>query len=811
MKIFLWVVIFLLSAGVIADDAVSSTKWRLSGGAREVFDTPLGAVYRIESGEPHALIRNADKKDSRIPLMGGLLYTSFLKDNERTKRIVVAEFKIRAYPALEKKEGPDFSFVLAFSENSEMQNDYRSLNGLMHVSEWGGAFPLSNYFPDATRMITYRGIRLRPDFEPVAIRIAFDTVTGELFSSHNGNNRVFTSANGMAKWPKENAFVSTISGALNKTPGSPIRVRSLGIVTMKAMDGGRNQYLEISPPTVRLFDKMEEVIELTPLQFSLYPYGSYAPDAKKAAHNSAELVKNAKRDKNPEVQYAAALKLLYGGENFCDPEAAVKLLEDAARDSHVLALYQLGVCYYRGYGVEPDLKKALKYLGDAVDFNYQNAQALEWFVRWEMARRPFFMIEDLLKKFDEIKIKSPYEHDFRHLRKVVGYFGAGGVPYSIKDVVFEEYMWMTRLKGDETFADYAISTGYFPAYAAKARPSLVKLDDNERLELLEKGVRAGDVSAVPDLLFVKARLNKLLPDDFTAERDIIFAENAQYLFLAYASRNPDLPGIKEFIQQNQRDADRFLRGTNSPDKHILAALMTLARWLPPKTVLAPVRRDDMATRETFERNEHEIAKAMENLLRAAEADNPTAQYLLSYLYFRNDLPTAGVNLTGFDPQRTLMRAAAQGHIKALMLLAEQELNHNNNIEKALQYLELPCKTNYAPALYLKGQVLYNSNPRRREAKQTFLRAAQLGDHRGRQSLALLFPSGPDKKRKYWYEFIRADLKSRSLDYFDPYYPVLYQDLYSWKRKETTRITQDLEAQSWLDRKNEIIKEYRKKH
>jgi TPR repeat protein len=803
--------IFLCLGCLCAEDEGILRKWRLSGGVGKMFDTPIGAVYRVEPGEVYFIPdmnyskrKEWERNKRDMPQMGGLLYVSFLADNKPTKRIVVIDFKIRLYPVFSKKGSPDFEFSLVRSENSEMQNDYRMLNGLLMIRSNSGVFLSSSYCPMYPVVMVYRNNpRFRPDFEPLSMRVIFDTTTEEVVTSFNGQNEVHTTRARVKNWPKENIDSSLAASHYgNSASGNnaPAKVRSLGILCMASKVGDKPQFLEISSPVIRLFDKIEETKDLQPALFSPYPYGQYLPESKKTIGNAEELIRLAHRDKNPEVQYAVALRLLYGNEDYCYPVEAIRLLEKAAQDGHVLAFYQLGVCYYRGYGVAVDTKKALRYLRNASDFNYQNAEALEWFIEWDQAHRPYFMVEDFIKKIEKLQDKYiHFEHDARHLRGVVcAIYGALGYePYSLKDVLGLGYVnsWINKNEQMQPkyFIDQAINLGYASAYVAKAR-YFKGLDNTEKLRLLKEGVKAGDTAAIPEMLLAMGRNNQLSLDEFTVERDLIFADHALYQFLARVMKNPDDPSVKAFLAGDNTKAIKLLENSSFPDKHLLLGLLGIIGQLPPRSGL----KKNAVSSETIM-----------YLIQAAAAADPMAQYILASRHFRNDLPEKEIKGVKFNPHELLLSACKQGDLKAAMLMAE--LEQHSNTTNALNCLEKVCMTDYAPAFFLKGQILQRLG-RQKEAEQAFQKTVELGDYRGLQMLARFSRNNPKLEQKLWYEYIQADLRSRTLDHYDPYFPQLYRDLYKWKQIDSTppNKAQDKMQDSWRNQKVEEIKKYQRK-
>ena len=67
-----------------------------------------------------------------------------------------------------------------------------------------------------------------------------------------------------------------------------------------------------------------------------------------------------------------------------------QIAEKAAKKYHVLALYQLGVCHWRGYGVAPDRKAAEKYLKESMRYGYPDAGVLLALIQLKEHGDPWF-------------------------------------------------------------------------------------------------------------------------------------------------------------------------------------------------------------------------------------------------------------------------------------------------------------------------------------------------------------------------------------------------------------------------------------
>lgn len=763
--------------GADSKESVSTGDWELKGGVKRLFETPIGHVYQFEPSPdyhfPSPPVRphppNCKCKFCKSPNMEGMLQYSFLKSNKVNKRFVVLDFHIRAYPALEEGKCGDFRFALIRSSSSDMSDNYKDLNGL---------FDETLFTTPRNGILSFVWIdrkypRIRPDFEPVATRFIFDAKQEKITVENNGFQRIY-------KHETRERIIPPV-------------IRSIGLITMAGSDKYRRRYLEISPPIIRQYDTREEVDVLKPLLFSTYPYESYqyTEDKKKQDDSFETLVRNAFKSKNPDFQYAIALKLLYGGPEQCDPAKALELLDRAAKKDHVPAFYQLGICYFRGYGTAPDLKKSLRYMEKALDHEYGSAAALRWFIRWDGAGRPVFATEEFIKDYEKHIAFHPWNYDLFHICQLLNTAGDSAFLMPVPKTLMTgnrsaSLFWINRDSRTEQyrFVDHAIASGYYPAYAAKAMQTaeLVRLDDGRflmadligrpdaaarKIQLLQTGIAAGDNSAIPELLRELAKNQKLELKEFTPERDMLFAENALYQFLAFGMKNPGVPGMAEYCREGGFIAEKALRQSDSPEAKYMLGLLKLIDKEVPKMLMCAIRE-----------HVEDVEEGFQLLQDAAGGGIPGAQYLLGYYLWKKDIPVARYK---FSARELMESAMSKGHPKAAFVLASITLE-NNYPSKALAYLKTPCAAGYAPAFYLQGNILHKMG-RREEAKQAYAEAAKAGEHRGLRESAL-YSSGSRKTTAndhLWHDYIQTDLRHRTFDSADPYYPNPYAEFYKWER------------------------------
>ncbi len=763
--------ILIFTVQLCADTSgVRTGEWMTSQDEVKLFRTPIGYVYtlprcaHIKIVHPSELTVLHERKYGVDVKIDGLLQFSFLKNNEKNKRFVIIDFKVRSFAALPSDSTADFLFCLAFSAMDKIPLHTEYLNSMLSIASVGPPYFEARFRTKEEKVETDENYPyLRPSFQPISFRIIIDLKDKNVAVSYNGQ-RITPSKRLESKAEKW-------------------EIRSVGILVHGRRTDLQNSRLEISPPVVRQFDSLEELERLPPFLFEPYPYNSYLSLERKKNMDKDDLIERARKHSNPDYQYVAAMKLIYGDKNFCDPVAAVDLLEKAVRQKHVLAMYQLGVCLYRGYGVVPDISKSLKYVQESAWYNYSKADALYWFIQWDSAYRPIFQsghfMEIKREGLPEISKYHVYDHDRGFVNLFRDNTSAYSPEISPKYSRFDDYAinWVNRdhRKKPLYFIDQAINSGYAPAYAAKARrDKRLRLvndkfeeetnwpdKDNEFRQLLSEGVRNGDKTVLPELMLELARKKQLPAEYFSNENNQQFSRHALYQILFFHHLNPQFPGIADYLSDNSGEALSKLRKINSADSELLQGLIKLVDKDPAKVTLKEIKTV-----------ESEAAEAFRHLLKAANMNNTVAQYLVGYYALREDLPSESIKI---DARLFLERAARNGHPHAAMLMAEFELNRNNPA-KALEYLTKPCELNIGEAYYLRGNALGKMGNRKQEMLDSYQQAIHLGDHRGRRELAL--HSGPSAS-DLWFNFIQADCKVRENDPCDPYYPDIYSNLYQW--------------------------------
>ena len=417
-KIFL---LLLLPLGLIAEIKSGIGQWRPDGQVKEIYSTPFGQVYRFSPNEGNGkfvgcaplhpddsrcnceFCRNAR---ARITSVLSLRLPSKMKITAKTHYIVL-DFRIRVFPALdERRTSSALTVHLLDSGRPILGAEHSELHGRKAIRDhqqddfyYSGQVPLilsgegQQNLRQNHRIIGY-GLPeharsfIHPAFEPLSVRVIYDLPGRTMTYFLNGKS---------FKYP------SVISG---KSFRPDLRYFGLAVYESDLKMPARYKYFELSAPQVHVCD---DQFELPPAPvFEPYPYENYMLDRSRESEEAA--YRKALHHKNPDLQYAYALRYLYG-EGECDPEKGLKLLEKAAKEHHALALYQLGVCRWRGYGVRPGKNEGKK-LRQSMDLGYPEAAAVLCLMEMHDLGLPWFRKKRYTAlRNDVLKHTPSYGHD----------------------------------------------------------------------------------------------------------------------------------------------------------------------------------------------------------------------------------------------------------------------------------------------------------------------------------------------------------------------------------------------------------------
>lgn len=774
-----WLILFFLEVPICFSGEpleIIPGKWESNSKVTKLYETPLGAVYRFKNTIPFRAKRRPDSSpcpkkcdcdwcqyiNKKWTVTGGFLEFNFLKNKYDNQRFVVLDFKIRAFPALEEKQVPEFRFQITRSAYTSVNNDYHRMNALLDIKS-DHFFSFSSNYPFAGEpgfKLDDKHSFFLPPFEPLNVRVIFDTTTGK-------QTHFFYNAYQLVRINLEKPLLTE----------KRIEIRNFGILSMKHGSDKqyRTEYLEISDPVVYMTDDTKELEKLPQVKFTHYPYQAYkaliAEDDKRN-----DPVRYAKNSKNPDLQYAQALFLLYGSSEKADPSAAIDLLEKAAREHHIFALYELGTCYAFGYGVRPDISKALRYLNESADGGYFRARALAWLILWNQAHRPFFYSPELSRELDNIKKswRKTEDHDMLFLRQIVercvftASFPSAKLLPGLSPLLPAEG---SSVSGNIEFCDYQIKKKYWPGYLTKVYRESPNISPKQKTELLAAGTSAGDREAELALLIARAEAGELSEEDFSPQKQLRFACEPWYGILLFARSNPDFPGIAKFLSGDRRGAEREWKKSTHPATGLLRFLMAAAsqnykRYLPE---LIPAEEQEL----------------FDGLNTAAKNSNFIAQYWMGRLLLYDDLPrgerrmhpTARLSLAA----EFLRNSAKTGFLPACYLLAElQAQDLKTGKMKFIEDLEDVVKVGYEPAILLKASILASCNDRA-GAVSLWNSLAEKNNVDALRELALLEDGKTSGSAAIlWARCIQTSRMQRLFDRYDLYWPEPYEELDQWR-------------------------------
>jgi len=788
-------------------------EWKINGAVKKLYDTPMGEVFKFS---PSPLFSPLDKKeyDNEIYSIQFELYKNS-KGQKKIRRFIVIDLKIRIFPAISEVENPGLIFSFTRSKNrADSIKKYRNINGIKTNNYtknpyWQAPLAINTRFYNNKRgknIGTSWGQPFLPAYEIVSMRLIIDT--------------------------RQNGFVSSnvnsglhISGHREFFPNKRYPVRSFGVLIESKLQEKKRLILELSRPKVVFTDNEADLPELPPIKPEKYPYSGYV----KLLEESKKRKKNLKRLKNPDAIYGNALHLLDGK----DLVEGVKLLTYIAKKKeHILAMNQLGICYWRGIGVKPDNEKALKWFKRAGEYNLPDALAFGGALCLKNASKPYlspntkkyiyYMLNHNTVKFNSGKHTTsvlsailnhgtpPGPEEYERSAKL-GYWMAkstylfafyrnslyedegprikdaniGNGKY-LKNKFYDPrivnlacLVWYTN--GTKTL-DKAIEANFPVAIYHKGQLLVLEWDKTQKdsflqeaITMFERGEKLGNIECAIEVLHCKARFGELKPEDFTTETYVKFSDHPLYYLLRHIVKNPNAPGNKEFLNRQYREARRIWRKNLSPDNHFLLALEGIYQYYHYGA--------DTAMYRIYYRHIHDLKVAYKHLNAAVKANIQDALYLKG-VYYLNKKYNSFAGLRGGDISEgiRLLRKVEPTNIKAKYYLIKNDFYNNRCIDKKwLKTLKPLRDLNFSDAWMLSSDILarlyLNNITKRGKVIGAYKKAAALGCVRAWDRLAMLYykngkgnTSDKAAAEKYWKKFLEADKKQRRNDPWDPYWP-----------------------------------------
>ena len=807
--ILLFLLPFVLSAVIRS----GTGEWRADGQAKALYDTPLGKLYQLDSlkggdldcigsrppHENYASCRCDICKKGRIRVTSVLTLKmpSKVKITIKT-RYIAFDFRIRVFPALEKNGDSRLYFSVLDSESPIPGSMLFDLHGMKEIDEnsqsdayVSGQAPWS--VPE------YRHYRLfhHPVFEPLSVRVIYDLKEKKMSYFMNGRGFDFP-ANIHGRLFRLQlrhfgiAFVMTIFKDM-KEKNKKIKVDRLV----------QTRYFELSSPQVHVYDDGEE--PPPPPRFFAYPYSGYALErsskhdrgVKASGPLDQAVFKKVLRHKNPDLQYAYALRYLYGNKNEADPEKGVELLKQSAKKKHALALYQLGICFWRGYGCRPDRKDAVRYLDQSAAQGYPEAAAARLQLEMERHGRPWFLAEMHHEYLKQLQL-SGHGHD--------KYYFLNGPEFLSPKRLWDE-LPVSRFYRPENpklnYLDYRIQANdpfSFLAAAIVLNKAWKDVFFSRGERYLERALKVKHYEAYPFWLLRQLYADRLPEKEkIPLEMRLLHADNPIFN-LVYALLCLPEPERRKYLGTtcSENETGLGLRpfeqwDMKTPESGYLQAMAQCMQfaYTPNLCLMYSILIVDKD-------KDHKQRQAIfELILASARAGYAPAQYLAGKSFYYIDLPKPWLTGEGKNPafrlstaEKFLTEAANQGHIPAALLLCKLKMNAQfTRWPEILPRLEKLCELKIPEAFYLKAQVLLKMN-RKQEALTAADNAVKTGEHRG-----LLFlirhddrPGASAVKRERQVEYIRADRGKRRMDPYDPYWDDPLGEYMKWISATTMNIS-----------------------
>ena len=803
-----------------------SAKWETGYKVKKLYTTPLGAVYEFARPSYNmpaspfifwhkGLHKNCDvcKKRDKLKKQFYSIQAQFFKSEnalrKQNRRYVVIDFKVRLFPVkqkpLKQKSERLLNFVLWTSDKLNQVYDLTELNGIESLghSNTGTRYHSKYFVPDTPRQPYFLTTTRIVPYKTYNYRIIYDTLSG--------NNCIQASNyDGMG--------ICILGEQEKNIPQYPIKSIGIFLVEHKV----RDRLIELSDPVIRMVNTEEEFKKLPPVKPLVYPYDRYpVPDDK------------TKRTRNSDEIYAQAMRFLSGNGVNCDFIKGIELLKKAAGKKHIFAMYQLGVCYYRGIGVPVDYKSALEWLGKAENEQLDDAKALKAVLLFRQAKMVYGENSALKKQLKSLlKDAQPLGtgHNLRLASLITGieciipqidytqspklaywaalrHFPFLRPPKKILDQqnalikkfgLFSFYYYQPtqiqksgiqwkifsnfgRLSYD--WMDMAVGRNFSPAMYFKgmilSNPNAYKgtwekdAGKGKALALFKQGAALGNLDCELQAMRIQAKNGKLTSEDLdkTVKKNGEILDKPLYYLLKYSLENKDKEWSKAFLNGDVSTAERLWEKDKNGLSYCLSVLCILEQlqWRRITYRLVP---------GFFHQDENEklLDKALELLTLAAKSGNVPSLYLLGKYKLEGELTSRDYT----SGMKYLEKAAQGGHLGAELGLAKEYWKASKNRNKTLKYLKKPCLEGGFSEAWLLMSEVWKNNLRNPSSGKMVIRALQkagtLGNPQAFNELGMIYYYGKYGEKKdigkaglYWSKFIKLDKEKRNQDIWDLYW------------------------------------------
>jgi len=826
------------SAKKVSEAKTFSPEWKTNNSVRKLYDTPLGEVFEFTPTNPFLSPAGYNQRPTENQL-NSIQFELYKNSRERKemKRFIVIDFKMRVFPAISESENPRLYFVLTRSTNGASSIEkLKNINGQAAYMDYSWLFHprtlkfTTTYKPKKARRgkkaikktfnmkqeaYASLGYSFRAAYDIVSIRMIIDTSLDGIITSNVNNGLHWVLRK---NYSKEKVYP----------------VRSFGIlvtdIEVKRPKLGKNRrLLELSRPKVIFTNNEAYIQDLPPIKFEKYPYDVYMTITEKSKKRKKKK-RNIKRLDNPDEIYGNALNLLKGQ----DLIEGVKLLTYIAkRKEHILAMNQLGICYWRGIGVKPDHEKALRWFKKAGNYYLPDALAYGGASSLKEASKPY--ISDHIKNsifhaLNKKKLpKNIGKHSTSIFLAILNHAGISSeqsakldywiVRNRTKNYVYNRHTYYTdpkyyynisngishkavatkanidelnmHLKEQIRQLDKCIKENFSPAIYYKGQLLIARSKKEEResalkeaMAIFKRGAKLGNIECAIEVMHCKARLGLLKLEDFDTETYVKFSDYPLYYLLKYIVKNPNAPGVKEFLIRDYRGARRIWRKKSDGMSNFLLALEGIYQFFHygMDNVYYRLYNDDF----------DDLKTAYSHLDAAVKANIKYATYLKGVYYLNKKYNHfAGMRSADIQSGIYLLNKIAPQNIKAQYYIIKNDFyNNKRRNQKQLEQLKPLLELKYPDAWLLYSDILASLTQGHFKKKKlvidAYKKAAELGSVRAWDRLARMYYTQANQSYrstktqnenraamiKYWKKFVKEDNKQRRNDPCDPYWPDL---------------------------------------
>lgn len=756
---------------MLANEQLMKINWESPNNrVDKLFDTSLGAVYNLKI-QPY--FDGKDLADKQKKIAVDVLTIDFLAKNyyQQLERYIVLDFEFRLYPAIDKSENANFFLTFAFSNKnlSSIKNnrdfhtlfrlEYNKYNNLYFEPFYSVHRVDTRQKKNELTSLTANSYSIANCYHPNRIRLIIDLTKDSIYSWNiNGYKQVM--------------LKSGIDYYKNMNYND---FRSLSIFTHRIDSKDKDmkrQLIELSPVKIFTTNKLEELTLLDDCLANNLLYANYK-----------FMDKNPEKSKNPDEIYALALSYLRG-ENLLK---GFDLLKTATTKKHVLAMYQLGICYEYGIGVAQNYDKALASYNDAISYNYTPAiyqyitcaiKKNNNLIHAQKSDRYLFYphLKAMLKNIDDEKNYNSLEWYYLcHILQKTK------VPFPIIDndkllyhSIFTPYY--TQDVFSEEQLNKLIANHKYPAFYLLLINYNAFLYPNVNKDVIQKVYPKKYLLKTLDdplcnlsFAFLERMINSTDLQEFTSdESSLQYSSYYLYYILAFLAKNSSKEinsneaFVKNFLWVNYNwDENRInIFKQNTPDEYYLLALMELHKFYEYNF--------QNAYANLYQNNTKSLESALKYLDIACNNNIKEAQYILGREYLLASQNSKYIDNKSHESHGIeLLKKSAKAKFRPAQYLL---LRYNFDKKKSLTTEDLNllkelCELNHAPSWRLLGEA-----QTLQLAIESFKKAIELGDIEACQLLGNLYnkENNSQLSQQYWREFIERLNKSRYSDYYDLY-------------------------------------------